>query len=243
MTHNPNYNNQKLEQLANTLGDAQDQLFALLGKGKTRRELCRTMIWPDEELGDLTIYYRVIDAPMSPQTDESADSYTIEFTEQNEQPITISGRLEQTILNHLNEQDPLGAHNPNKRKKQQPEVKKHEHDIEVYRDYHIAHGGLGFVFAHDDYEGVTYCGEDIESIDPRAGSEYTLEDCKRRIDQIEEERQTGGDLDCDAIKEEMVLSIKGLLKELGFDAATAEVLCGQSDAVNIALKTLKKAGA
>lgn len=57
-----------------------------------------------------------------------------------------------------------------------------------YKGYTIEQGGLGFLYVHKDYEGVTYLGEDIESSDNRAGSAPTVEACKLEIDIIEEER-------------------------------------------------------
>ncbi len=60
--------------------------------------------------------------------------------------------------------------------------------MELYRNYIIERGGLGYTYAHQDYEGVTFIGEDIESRDRRCGSAYTIEQCKEEIDEIEEER-------------------------------------------------------
>lgn len=56
-----------------------------------------------------------------------------------------------------------------------------------YKNYNIEPGGLGYLYVHKDYEGVTFIGADIESSDPRHGSASTIEVCKEQIDEIEEE--------------------------------------------------------
>lgn len=58
----------------------------------------------------------------------------------------------------------------------------------TYRNYTIEPGGLGYTYVHNDYEGVTFIGEDIESADERAGSCRTIEECKIEIDEKERER-------------------------------------------------------
>lgn len=88
---------------------------ALNPQRKSPIDLCETMTWEDCELGDLVVYFRVIDAPLSAQTDESGDSYTIECVKLNDEAIDIDSKMEEDMLRHLNETDPLKVHNPRKR--------------------------------------------------------------------------------------------------------------------------------
>lgn len=86
-----------------TIAGGSDILLNKLMKRKSRLDLCKIMAWHDEELGWLDVYYREINAPISPQTDESEDCYSIECVKLNTEAIEISGDLEQRILIWLNE--------------------------------------------------------------------------------------------------------------------------------------------
>ncbi len=63
---------------------------------------------------------------------------------------------------------------------------------EKYKGYIIERGGLGYTYIHENYEGVfEYDGETgaPSEYDNRAGSAYTIEQCKEEIDEIELERE------------------------------------------------------
>lgn len=94
--------------LSATIAGGEDYLIGKLMKPKSRIELCETISWSDEELGDLTIFFRVVDTAES-NSDNDMDAYSIECSKLGDEVITISSRLEETILRHLNESNPLGV--------------------------------------------------------------------------------------------------------------------------------------
>lgn len=90
--------------------ELQDHFISSLFKRKTRIELSKVINYCfDIELGDCEIYYRVIDLCPSNQSEESGDNYTIEGVKCNGKTISITGRQEQLILDHLNLLNPEGV--------------------------------------------------------------------------------------------------------------------------------------
>lgn len=93
--------------LSVTLAGGIDYLLDKLTKPKSRLEASSVISFDfDEEIGECEIFFRVIDMALSHQTDESADNYTIEEVRRNGNKITITGRQEQIILEHLNRTNP-----------------------------------------------------------------------------------------------------------------------------------------
>lgn len=89
--------------LSEAIAGAQDTMLNKLMKRKSRLEVCDTMIWKDEELSDIEIYYRKVNECPNAQTDEPEDYYTIECAKIDGEEIRLPGNIEQDILIWLEE--------------------------------------------------------------------------------------------------------------------------------------------
>lgn len=79
-----------------------DTMLSKLLKRKSRIEVCDIINITDNQGREMKVYYRVIDAPNSPQTDESSDNYSIEQVTYKERKVNLSGRAEQSLLEQIN---------------------------------------------------------------------------------------------------------------------------------------------
>lgn len=68
---------------------------------------CHRLHYLDSELREVVIYYRVIDAPLNDQTDESADRYDVEQVTERGLKIEMDSIYESELLDHLNLLNPL----------------------------------------------------------------------------------------------------------------------------------------
>lgn len=97
-----------VDHLSQEIADGQDKFLSAIGKRKSRIELCDIISYTfDDEVGEVEVFYRVIDMPKSQQTDVCEDNYTIECVKKDGVEITIRGRDEQNILEHLNRNYPI----------------------------------------------------------------------------------------------------------------------------------------
>lgn len=91
------------------LADGMQTFINKLQKRRSRIEACDMINVCDEHNRTMDVYYRVIDAPPSNQTDESGDSYTIEQVLYKGKRVALSGKGEQELLLHLNTVNPKGV--------------------------------------------------------------------------------------------------------------------------------------
>lgn len=95
--------------LAVMLADGMQACVQKLQRWKLRIELCDVLTVTDECGRRMQVYYRVIDAPHSAQSDASGDSYTIEQVLYKGRRVALTGTGEQELLLHLNLVNPKGV--------------------------------------------------------------------------------------------------------------------------------------
>lgn len=95
--------------LAVMLADGLQACVQKMQRRKSRIELCDVMNVCDEFGRSMKVYYRVIDAPHSAQSDASGDSYTIEQVLYKGRKVALTGKGEQELLLHLNLVNPKGV--------------------------------------------------------------------------------------------------------------------------------------
>lgn len=85
-----------------TCADVMEEFMRKLMKPKTRIEVCEIITHTDLYGREVEIFYRVIDAPKSPQTDDIEDCYDIEQVTYKGKKVKLSSMGEQDLYDFLN---------------------------------------------------------------------------------------------------------------------------------------------